>query len=101
MFFIALIYSTLFSILLNMDAICILIIGFGRIFTFYHLFTSIMIFSDAKKINAGNAPPRRKHSRVVAWSPQLWGILAFIIPIIIFALYLYKREEIYKVNMPV
>jgi hypothetical protein len=66
-----------------------------------HLLSSVFVYLDAKEINAGVAQPRLGQSRIVSWTPIIWAILVYIIPIILFAFYIYKRREIYRVNMPV
>jgi hypothetical protein len=57
------------------------------------------VYSDASKMDAGEAYPQQKTFRAMTWSPASWGVLVFFFWILILPLYLYKREEIYWQNI--
>ena len=60
-----------------------------------------LVYRDAKKIDAGEAYSEQRTFRSLTWTPVSWGILVFIIWIIFFPVYLYKREEIYWRNISI
>jgi hypothetical protein len=60
-----------------------------------------LVYKDAKKIDAGEAYPEQRTLRAMTWTPISWGILVFIIWVIFFPVYLFKREEIYWRNISV
>jgi hypothetical protein len=65
------------------------------------LLSGQLVYSDAAKIDAGEAAPEQKTFRSLTWSPASWGVLVFFLWIIMFPYYLYKREEIYWQNITV
>jgi hypothetical protein len=60
-----------------------------------------LVYKDAKKIDAGEAYSEQRTFRSLTWTPMSWGILVFIIWIIFFPVYLFKREEIYWRNISI
>ncbi len=60
-----------------------------------------LVYRDAKNIDAGEAYSEQRTFRSLTWTPLSWGILVFIIWIIFFPVYLYKREEIYWRNISI
>jgi hypothetical protein len=65
------------------------------------LLSAPLVYKDAKKIDAGEAYSEQRTFRSLTWTPMSWGILVFIIWIIFFPIYLYKREEIYWRNISI
>lgn len=60
-----------------------------------------LAYRDAKNIDAGEAYSEQRTFRSLTWTPVSWGILVFILWIIFFPVYLYKREEIYWRNISI
>lgn len=60
-----------------------------------------LVYVDSKKIDAGEAYSEQRTFRSLTWTPMSWGILVFIIWIIFFPVYLFKREEIYWRNISI
>ncbi|UCG69114.1 MAG: hypothetical protein JSV09_15235 [Thermoplasmata archaeon] len=65
------------------------------------LLSAQSVYLDARKIDAGKAYPEQKTFRAMTWTPTSWGVLVLVIWIIMFPLYLYKREEIFWQNITV
>jgi hypothetical protein len=65
------------------------------------LLSTPLVYKDAKKIDAGEAYSEQRTFRALTWTPMSWGILVFIIWIIFFPIYLFKREEIYWRNISI
>jgi hypothetical protein len=63
--------------------------------------SSMMVYMDASKIDAGESAPEQRTLRAMTWSPASWAVLVFFLWIIMFPYYLYKREEIYWQNISV
>jgi hypothetical protein len=63
--------------------------------------SSMMVYMDAAKIDAGESAPEQRTLRAMTWSPASWAVLVFFLWIIMFPYYLYKREEIYWQNISV
>lgn len=71
------------------------------IFFIIVLMSGQLVYYDAKKIDAGYASPEQKTWRSMTWTPGSWGVLVFFLWIILFPVYLSKREEIYWQNITV
>lgn len=57
------------------------------------------IYVDAQNINAGgNFEKERLFGDIVAWQPLTWGAATFVGGIIIMAIYIFHRREIYTAN---
>jgi hypothetical protein len=62
------------------------------------ILSTIMIVSDAKKLNVGLAYEKERFFKSITWHIHSWGILTFFFWWFIFPLYLYHRKEIYRIN---
>ena len=71
------------------------------LFFIIDLISAQFVYFDANKIDAGEAYPEQRTLRAMTWSPSSWGVLVFFLWIIMFPLYLYKREEIFWQNISV
>ncbi len=63
--------------------------------------SSMLVYKDASKIDAGESAPEQRTLRSLTWSPASWAVLVFFLWILMFPYYMYKREEIYWQNISV
>ncbi len=62
--------------------------------------SAVAMYSDAQNIHAGEKFEKETiFGDVVAWRPLTWGAATLVGGIIIMAIYLFHRKEIYNANM--
>jgi type II secretory pathway component PulL len=63
------------------------------------ILTAIAVYYDARNIHAGrNFAKESILGNVVTWRPISWGVLVLVGWIIILAIYLFSRKEIFHAN---
>lgn len=60
-----------------------------------------LVYFDAKKIDAGKSYPHQRTFRAMTWTPGSWGVLVFLLWIVLFPKYLSMRETIFWQNISV
>jgi hypothetical protein len=68
--------------------------------TLFLVVSAVAMYSDAQNIHAGEKFEKETLlGNIVTWRPLTWGVATFVGGIIIMAIYLFHRKEIYNANM--
>lgn len=92
----SIILEFLFSISLGYGICLINLVGYVII-----ILSAYFVYKDAQQINASREYPGQKLFAPMTWTPFSWGMLVLFFPILLFLLYLIKRQDIYWKNQPV
>jgi hypothetical protein len=65
----------------------------------FMVISAVAMYSDAQNIHAGEKFEKETLlGNIVTWRPLTWGVATFVGGIIIMAIYLFHRKEIYTAN---
>ena len=68
--------------------------------TLFLVVSAVAMYSDAQNIHAGEKFGKETLlGNIVTWRPLTWGAATFVGGVIIMAIYLFQRKEIFNANM--